>query len=675
MFIYAFNIIYSILANKNWFWGVFWVDVGKAATAENDFITIAKLLGQSVESVPDALHILASTKQPWLLILDNADDTDFDYQAYLPSGTHGAILMTSRVSHCKRYSLEQFEALEGLENEDSKELLLKAADIPKESWLSHSSQAQEVVQLLGSHTLALIQAGAYIAKGHCELHQYPMVYQRQRERLLRYRPEQARSRYHDVYATFEASAEVLEESKSEATKDAQYLLAILSMLDSAVLPLQIFQSAWVSGREVLRTSREETSEIDAMSRSHVLRLSGFLVIESDEWDPFRLTEASSKLGSLSLVMRHDLGGLVGLSMHPLAHAWAKDRQDPEQQGVAWIATGCILALSRTNSTMWQTQERRLLPHMQPYLDIKIGRMLSFGSEALIVPILLRCGWTLLDMRQDSRLSHLLEDMFTGLGMSPEEPLEEFLPLYDLQGRSLLNTGKNKTAVALLKKVVKMLETTLADDSPDRLASQHTLARAYWTNGQVKEAVALLEYVVQTRKTILAEDHPDRLDSQHVLAQVYKANGQIKKSIELLEKEVKIREAILVINHPDRLHSQHELAQAYEANGQVAAAITLFEQVVEIRKTTLADTHPDRLASQHALAQAYLDNGQVAEAIKLLEQIVEVEATTLAETHPDRLASQYTLARAYQANGQANGQVKEVVALDRRRWLRITLSFL
>jgi hypothetical protein len=54
-----------------------------------------------------------------------------------------------------------------------------------------------------------------------------------------------------------------------------------------------------------------------MSRNHVLRLPGFLVIGSDEWDPFRLIEASSKLVSLSLVMRHDLGGSVGVSMHPL----------------------------------------------------------------------------------------------------------------------------------------------------------------------------------------------------------------------------------------------------------------------------------------------------------------------------------------------------------------------
>jgi tetratricopeptide (TPR) repeat protein len=636
---------------------VFWVDVSKASTAESDFIAIAKLLGLSIESVPDALQVLSSTKQTWLLILDNADDPNFDYQAYFPSGTQGAVLMTSRISECKRYSPDANEALEGLEDKYSKELLLKAADISEESWPSHKDQAEKVVQLLGSHTLALIQAGAYIAKGHCQLYQYPKVYQRQRERLLKYRPEQARSRYHDVYATFEASAEVLEQSESEATKNALYLLAILSMLDSAILPLQIFQSAWDGGREVLRTSREETNEIDTMSRSHVLRLPGFLIAESDEWDPFRLIEASSKLVSLSLVMRHDLNGIVGLSMHPLTHAWSKDRQDPQQQDMAWIATGYVLALSRLDSIMWQTQERRLLPHIQSYLDIKIRRVLLFGPEAIVVPILLKCGRALLDMRQDLRLSHLLEDIFTELKKNSEEPSKDSLQLYDLQARSLSNIGKNKEAVALLEQVVEIRKTTQAETDPDRLASQDALALAYQANGQVAEAIKLLEQVVEIRKTTLAETHPKRLVSQDVLALAYLANRQVAEAIKLLEQVVEIRKTTQAETHPDRLTSQHNLAWAYQDNGQVAEAIKLLEQVVEICKTTQAETHPNRLASQDALARAYLANGEVAEAIKLLEQVVEIRKTTLAENHPDRLNSQHNLAWAYQANGQVAEAIK------------------
>jgi hypothetical protein len=99
-------------------------------------------------------------------------------------GTYAYFSRLKRES--KQYSPDAFEALGGLEEQGSKELLLKAAELAPESWPSHDDQAQELVRLLGSHTLALIQAGAYISQGHCQLYQYPEVYKRQRQRLLKH---------------------------------------------------------------------------------------------------------------------------------------------------------------------------------------------------------------------------------------------------------------------------------------------------------------------------------------------------------------------------------------------------------------------------------------------------------------------------------------------------------
>ncbi|RKK71200.1 hypothetical protein BFJ71_g17604, partial [Fusarium oxysporum] len=218
------------------------------------------------------------------------------------------------------------------------------------------------------------------------------------------------------------------------------------------------------------------------------------------------------------------------------------------------------------------------------------------------------------------------------------------------GRCLHADGRATEAVELLEHVVTVEGTTLAEDHPSRLASQHVLAMAYQANGQIKEAVKLLEHVVALQETTLAENHPDRLAAQQALAMAYQANGQIKEAVKLLEHVVAVEGTTLAEDNTSRLVTQKVLAVAYQANGQIKEAVKLLEHVVAIEETTLAENHPSRLASQHVLAGAYQANGQIKEAVKLLEHVVAIEETTLAENHPDRLPSQHELAIAYQANG-------------------------
>jgi hypothetical protein len=59
--------------------------------------------------------------------------------------------------------------------------------------------------------------------------------------------------------------------------------------------------------------------------------------------------------------------------------------------------------------------------------------------------------------------------------------------------------------------------TLAENHPDRLASQRALAGAYRANGKVKEAVELLEHVVAVKATFVSPGHPSRIVYEEVLA--------------------------------------------------------------------------------------------------------------------------------------------------------------
>ena len=80
------------------------------------------MIGRAAESVSEALQVLAATKQSWLLILDNADDPNIDYQLYLPSGTHGAVIITSRIPECRKYGTVGAEALETVLRRGPREL-------------------------------------------------------------------------------------------------------------------------------------------------------------------------------------------------------------------------------------------------------------------------------------------------------------------------------------------------------------------------------------------------------------------------------------------------------------------------------------------------------------------------------------------------------------------------
>ncbi|KFY32634.1 hypothetical protein V493_00017 [Pseudogymnoascus sp. VKM F-4281 (FW-2241)] len=636
------------------FWGVFWVDVDSESNAKSDFISAAAAFEPPAESIDDVRRLFASTERSWLLILDNADDPEVDYQAYLPSGSRGVVIMTSRVSDCSQYNTVGSEELTSLDIGLSKQLLLRAADIAEELWPSVDQQAEDIANLIGSHTLALIQAGTYIAKGYSRLDQYPEVYVKHRKRLLEYRPSQARSRYGDVYATFEASAHVLEKSESEDAKDALCLLGILSMLHSSALPLQMFEHAWESSKAALDIS-DADGDLETLCRWHALQLPEFIGMEADEWDSYRLNKASNLLVSLSFVVRSNPAeGSPLLSMHPLAHAWAKDRQELGKQRKTWVAAACIVSLSIND----YGEHRDLLLHLQSFLNnTEVKRAFSLGPISMVTTIFIKCGWNLNVNRDDYRLSNLLQDIFDTVAITCDEPSMEYLPVYDLYARNLNHTGDIRNALELQIQIVNLLESVLPIAHPDRLASQHQLADAYLKMGKVEKATELLEYVVKIREEALPINHPSRLASQHQLAGAYLKNGQVEKAIELLEYVVKIREEALPINHPDRLASQHQLAEAYLENRQVEKATELLEYAVKIREEALPISHPSRLASQHQLAGAYLKNGQVEKAIELLEYVVKIREEALPINHPSRLASQHQLAGAYLENGQVEKAVE------------------
>ncbi|KAK2730940.1 hypothetical protein FQN57_003785, partial [Myotisia sp. PD_48] len=550
---------------REMFWGIFWVDVGSDSMAAEGFIKISKMLGSAAETIDDVRQLLSSRADDWLLILDNADDRKFDYSCYFPPGKRGAILLTSRNPDCAQLSTVDSESLEHLEQADCISLFLQAARIKPP--INHEEDVLRIITLLNSHTLALIQAGRYIAKYSCPIKEYPNEYERQSKRLLSFSSSQLQSRYQSVYATFEASAQALETSNEQEGSDSLDILHILAIMHYSSISLQLFEDAWNGAQAVKTAPEEEDNSIDKLTRWHVSQLPQLIQGDKNIWDPNRIRDAIVTLESLALIQVERNCSFQTVSLHPLVCAWAYERQNTDQCFQSWISTGCILALSRYKNIEWKPYQLSLRLHIQSLLNKDKEESYILSPSMWKFQIYFQCCQLMNDLRMDAICNILLKKLFYELNLSSGEPMGEFLKLYKLASDNLYKMGEVKKAIQTWQKILQIEKTTLAGDHPDRLASQYALAGAYQANGQTKDAIQLLEHIVKVWGTTLAEDHPNRLASQHALAGVYEANGQTKDAIQLLEHVVKVQETTLAEDHPSRLASQHELAGAYQANGQ------------------------------------------------------------------------------------------------------------
>ena len=602
-------------------------------------------------SVASVKSWLASNSRRWLVIIDNADDAERDYSEYIPSGMSGDILFTTRVSECETYNTVGSEKLEDLEPGLARELLYRAADIAKSQWKEKEEAAMAIVKLLGSHTLAIIQAGAFIKKGLCSLEQYPTVFKQQQGKLLKFHAKQNLSTYGNVYATFEVSAEYLQNSPLPEASDALDLLHTIAFMHNSGISETMFQRASEYASELGDSETIDDKENMWSLVSHIARLPEYVQGWASFQDRIRWREACTFLENLSIITVNKNDNFHAISMHSLIHAWAKERQDHHSQCRAWQAAATTVALSCEGYLIYQPFFIAIQAHVRACVSPEIEDYSQTLSDMEAAQLYFQFAYVLYRLHDFRSLSPLVERIRLRLEDKFENDHKVALELKTLTGRVYMDQRRYKEAVAVFQDIMEIRSRVLPDDDTARLDSQYDLARAYKNSRQFDKALQLFEHIAKIEEKKLPKDHPNQLTSLHDLASLYLDNGQIYKAIQLFEYVVKLEEKSLAEDHPDRLASQHELARSYLEGGQIHKAIKLLEHVVGIRKITLAEDDPKRLDSQYGLARSYLEDGQIHKAITLLEHVVGIRKITLAEDDPKRLISQHELACVYRKNGQ------------------------
>lgn len=208
-----------------------------------------------------------------------------------------------------------------------------------------------------------------------------------------------------------------------------------------------------------------------------------------------------------------------------------------------------------------------------------------SEEQMMHAIGTLCGYNFVVRREDDNMfdMHSLVYLATRIWVQREglavqttrdviRHLKNILPSDDYTNRNLWRE--------YLPHAFRVLYENERVDTEERYELCFWVGQHLQANGRIKDAIRCLEDCYRWRESHFLEGHPDRLASQHALAKAYRADGQIKQAVKLLEYVVAVREGTLAENHPDRLASQLELAGAYQVDGQVKKADELFERITK-----------------------------------------------------------------------------------------------
>lgn len=624
---------------RNSFWGVFWIDASSEATARQAFVDVGKLCGANAENFEQVKTWLANTRHSWLLIIDNADNPKIDYAAFFPPGNRGSIVLTTRNPQCRDHATVGSEDLDHLGFQDAMSLFFKSAGVTAQFHEDDQKAAENVVQALGLHTLAIIQAGAYIKLRFCSLEEYPIHLKQQEERLLKFRPEQAQSAYGSVFATFEVSATHLKSAQDQSAADALSLLQILGFIHFQEIPESMFTRAW---KEAIAIHEHinivgPLDEIYQLSRLQTSCLPWFTMLENDTAiDLFllRWRETLNLLESYSFIKIAGSGENLSFSMHPLVHTWTRIRHDLATRKEGWRAAGSIIALlmREVNYDMFH---EKLRSHVVAYLDHLNSEHLVTMTDLEICQTHYHICYLVFCLNDISKFRSLL-DMLETFEVWVGARAKSGLRVQALTASCLIEEGRSYEAV-------EVLERLMCTEHFAGSVAQKTLARAYIDSKQHEKAIGLLEYIIRIEERTERVENVDSLWSYRELGRAYSESKQLEKAVPLLEQIFEI-DKTLDPAHRIRQSSEHNLGSAYVMTHQFKKAAKILEQVLETQRTVLYVTDALLLGTQYELARAYIGmgSGHYEKAAELLEQVIEIEERTLAPDDANLLGSQRLL---------------------------------
>ncbi|KIK05841.1 hypothetical protein K443DRAFT_90526 [Laccaria amethystina LaAM-08-1] len=583
---------------------VFWIDASSIGTITQGLKGICNLPAaqySGLDGSPEsALHWIGSLKEKYMMVFDNADAlSPAELEAYLPPGRGGNILITSRNFTMRNLTLpENSLEVSELEKKDALELLLKASYLDASSMV-FQSEGSKIVKELFHLPLAIDQAGAYIASGATTIGDYLAKYSQHRKTLLSHSEFTGASKYNrSVYGTWELSykeiqkrAESDDPHRASAANSAMLLLNLFPFFHHEGITEEIFSYAALQKDQ--KSSNSELPLASSMLDRRLLPLN-----KTGAWDNFVFREGLRMLLSFSLVKKGPSDCVY--AMHPLVHAWGRDRILSNERKqcclMAYVTLSCSLRWNKG----------------QPY-----------GFRRALV-------------------THIRANMEHSTSESNENGVSYLDDAYDKFGKLLYEQGYFKEAENLQIQVLDARNRILGVEHPETINSMANLASTCREQGKYTEAEKLDMQVLDARNRILGVEHPNTINAMAKIALTYRKLGKYTEAEKLQIQVLDESNRILGVEHPGTINAMAKLAATYRKLGKYTEAEKLELQVLDAKNRILGVEHPSTINAMGNLALTYQKLGKYTEAEKLQIQVLDARNSIFGVEHPHTILAMKNL---------------------------------
>jgi Tetratricopeptide repeat/NB-ARC domain len=547
---------------------------------------------------------LDRSAEPWLLVLDNADDPAIlEDGSWLRTSPRGTVVVTTRRAAARWWPGAELQHIGVLPREDAARVLCDLA--PDSGTLE---QAAEIADRLGRLPLALTLAGGFLS--HQVIAPWTMdVYgqhldEGERVELLDQGADAPQDSRHLVGRTWQLTLDALQ---ARGLPEATALLRLLARFAAEPLPLSVLNRPEIDG--VLPRARSETA--------------------------------------LRALLDHSLTELVDIGVRCVqSHGVLLDSiaAATPSRALPGLDTTAVQLLSAAlpavpDAGPYDPRLRLLAPHVLALLRRTGDRAVTARALAVATRLAVASHRTgdYPSAWETARAAAALGERTLG----PEHRL--VLAARSRAGRALFRLGGYGEAETSLRHVRAAQERLFGAGDPDTLDSCHGLQLVLGNLGRGQEALSLLRATVVGRRAALSPWHPLTLRSRAGLLVLLPAAEVVTEDGGTLLSLPGECAARLGPDHTVTLGARHNHAWALYALARFEAADEEIRLVAEGYRRRFGPDYPNALSARQLMARTQSALGRTDSGVELMTDVVNRRERGLGSAHPFTVASRALLA--------------------------------